>query len=437
MYAKRREQLRQIILESSTKYDAVLIDSPENLYYFTGFTGGEAVFVMYNDIVVDEIANGKTVSDFNNLSNANSISSANIVSNISNKNTGDMVSSINSEKCMYIITDSRYYEQVEKECPDIPLIRLEGKTYIETIKEIFSGQLATASFSDKSDHLMIHAKDEIHQRIKRMWNNGLAIAIEDSMNLSRYLKLKDALTSCELTVASELIDKPRTVKDENELELLARAEQIGDEAFTHILDIIKPGMTEKEIALELEFFMKKQGASKLSFDTIVASGPNSSMPHARVTDRAIENGDFVTMDFGCVYKGYCSDMTRTIAVGTPTDEMKKVYQIVLEANLRAMEGIRAGVKCSDIDALARGYIAEQGYGDYFGHGLGHSVGLYIHEEPRFSPKCDVITMENMVITDEPGIYLPGKFGVRIEDLVVVKENGYERLSNSPKELVII
>ena len=401
MYAKRREQLRQILSEANKKYDAILIDTPENLYYFTGFTGGEAVFVMYTNI-----------DKYNN--------------NIDNSN-----------QCMYIITDSRYYEQVEKECPDIPLIRLEGKTYIETIKEIFSGQLADVSFSDKSDHLMIHAKDEIHQRIKSMWNNGLAIAIEDSMNLSRYLKLKDALTSCELTVASELIDKPRTVKDENELELLARAEQIGDEAFTHILDIIKPGMTEKEIALELEFFMKKQGASKLSFDTIVASGPNSSMPHAQVTDRVIENGDFVTMDFGCVYKGYCSDMTRTIAVGTPTDEMKKVYQIVLEANLRAMEGIRAGVKCSDIDALARGYIAEQGYGDYFGHGLGHSVGLYIHEEPRFSPKCDVITRENMVITDEPGIYLPGKFGVRIEDLVVVKKDGYERLSNSPKELVII
>lgn len=437
MYAKRREQLRQIISQANTKYDAVLIDSPENLYYFTGFTGGEAVFVMYNDIVVDEIDNGKTVSDFNNLSNANIISSANIVSNISNKNTGDMVSSINSEECMYIITDSRYYEQVEKECPDIPLIRLEGKTYIETIKEIFSGKLPGAAFSRNSDDLMSHAGDEMLQKIRNKWNNGLAIAIEDSMNLSRYLKLKDALTSCELTVASELIDNPRTVKDKNELELLARAEQIGDEAFTHILDIIKPGITEREIALELEFYMKRQGASKLSFDTIVASGPNSSMPHAQVTDRVIENGDFVTMDFGCVYKGYCSDMTRTIAVGTPIDEMKKVYQIVLEANLRAMEGIRAGVKCSDIDALARGYIAEQGYGDYFGHGLGHSVGLYIHEEPRFSPKCDVIIKENMVITDEPGIYIPGRFGVRIEDLVVVKKDGYKRLSNSPKELVII
>lgn len=432
MYVKRREQLRQIISESSTKYDAVLIDSPENLYYFTGFTGGEAVFVMYINIdkynnVSDDINSDYINNDNNHSDNINGDDN-----NVINNNNID-----NSNRCMYIITDSRYYEQVEKECPDIPLIRLEGKTYIETIKEIFSGQLVDVSFSDKSDHLMLHAKDEIHQRIKSMWNNGLVIAIEDSMNLSRYLKLKEALTSCELTVASELIDKPRTVKDKNELELLARAEQIGDEAFTHILDIIKPGMTEKEIALELEFFMKKQGASKLSFDTIVASGPNSSMPHAQVTDRAIENGDFVTMDFGCVYKGYCSDMTRTIAVGTPTDEMKKVYQIVFEANLRAMEGIRAGVKCSDIDALARGYIAEQGYGDYFGHGLGHSVGLYIHEEPRFSPKCDVIIKENMVITDEPGIYIPGRFGVRIEDLVVVKKDGYERLSNSPKELVII
>jgi len=257
------------------------------------------------------------------------------------------------------------------------------------------------------------------------------------MNLSRYLKLDAALDKHKLRVASDIIDKPRMVKDDNELGLLRRAEQIGDEAFDHILTILKPGITEREISLELEFFMKKQGASKLSFDTIVASGPNSSMPHAQVTDRVVQNGDFVTMDFGCVYKGYCSDMTRTVAVGTPTDEMKKVYQIVLDANLRAMDGIKAGVKCSDIDALARGYISDKGYGDYFGHGLGHSVGLQIHEEPRFSPKCDVITEENMVITDEPGIYLPGKFGVRIEDLVVVRKDGYERLSKSPKELIII
>jgi len=229
----------------------------------------------------------------------------------------------------------------------------------------------------------------------------------------------------------------RMIKDETELQTIAKAEAIGDAAFTHILDYVKPGVTEADIALEIEFFMKRQGASKLSFDTIVASGPNSSMPHAQVTNRKLQMGDFVTMDFGCVYQGYCSDMTRTVAIGEPTEEMRKVYQIVFDANIRAMEAIREGVKCNEIDAVARDYIKSQGYGDYFGHGLGHGVGLDIHEEPRFSPKCDVITKENMVITDEPGIYLPGRFGVRIEDLVVVKKDGYEKLSHSDKQLIVL
>ena len=227
------------------------------------------------------------------------------------------------------------------------------------------------------------------------------------------------------------------VKDQAELEKLERAEAIGDAAFSHIVNLIKPGISEAEIALELEFFMKKQGASGLSFDTIVAGGPNSSMPHAQVTERRIQQGEFVTMDFGCVYQGYCSDMTRTVAVGEPSEEMRQVYQIVLEANRRAMEQIREGQTCSFIDSLARDYIREQGYGDYFGHGLGHGVGLDIHEEQRFSPKCDVVTKEHMAITVEPGIYLPGKFGVRIEDLVVVTKDGYETLSHSAKELMIL
>lgn len=263
------------------------------------------------------------------------------------------------------------------------------------------------------------------------------IVLEDDMNLAQYMKLTQVCRNCSFSLGSKWIQMPRMVKDEEELTQIEQAEHIGDAAFSHVLDILKPGVSEREIALELEFFMKKQGASKLSFDTIVASGPNGSMPHAQVTDRLLQSGDFVTMDFGCVYQGYCSDMTRTVAIGTPTDEMKKVYQIVLDANVRAMEQIAAGQKCSDIDAVARGYIAKQGYGTYFGHGLGHGVGLDIHEEPRFSPKCDVITTENMVITDEPGIYLPGQFGVRIEDLVVVKENGYRKLSQSEKQLIIL
>ena len=357
IYMSRQGELIKLINE-----DIVFIDSPVNLYYYTGFTGGEAVFLLVSE----------------------------------------------NKKC--IITDSRYYEQVEKECPDIPLVKLDNRTYLEVIKEEVS-------------------KFDTDDRV--------TIAVENSMNLSRYIKLKGGLDNCELKVSGDIIDKPRMIKDDKEIELLRKAEAIGDAAFTNILSFIKPGVTEREIALELEFFMKKNGASKLSFDTIVASGSNSSMPHAQVTDRVIENGDFVTMDFGCIYKGYCSDMTRTIAVGNPTDEMKKVYQTVLDANLKAMEGIRAGVKCCDVDAIARDHIKANGYGEYFGHGLGHSVGLYIHEDPRFSPKCDTITKENMVITNEPGIYLPGRFGVRIEDLVVVKKDGYEVLSNSQKELIIL
>ena len=392
MYIRRRKQLTELLSGNNgdTKYDIALIDSPENLYYYTGFTGGEALCVIF------------------------------------------MESRTPNNVC--IITDSRYYEQVEKECPDIPLIKLGNRTYVETVKYVLSGDMINGKQSDNDGG---DSYKDLSYTATGSHGSGYKIAIEDTMNLSRYLKLKDALDTCQLDVASELINEPRMVKDEGELNLLRRAEQIGDEAFTHILDILKPGVSEREIALELEYFMKKQGASKLSFDTIVASGANSSMPHAQVTDRLIENGDFVTMDFGCIYRGYCSDMTRTVAVGQPSDEMKKVYQIVLDANLRAMEGIMAGVKCSDIDDLARGYIADKGYGDFFGHGLGHGVGLYIHEEPRFSPKCHVILKENMVITDEPGIYLPGKFGVRIEDLVVVKKDGYERLSNSPKKLIVV
>lgn len=381
MFSKRREYLRKAISEKGL--GAALIDSPSNLYYYTGFTGGEAIFLL----PVEREQEGG-----------------------------------------YIITDSRYYEQVEKECQELTLIRMEKKDYSTMVKEL----LETIGILERiPDGSVSSTSLESNGEGKPM------IAIEASMSLSRYLKLCKTCGGTLFQVEDELIQESRMVKDEEELDKIAKAEAIGDAAFSYILDVIKPGMTEAEVALELEFFMKKRGASKLSFDTIVASGSNSSMPHAQVTDRRLQKGDFVTMDFGCVYHGYCSDMTRTVALGTPTDEMRKVYQIVLDANLQAMEGIRAGVECCTVDALARDYIAKQGYGEYFGHGLGHGVGLDIHEEPRFSPKCKVMTKENMVITDEPGIYLPGRFGVRIEDLVVVKKEGYECLSHSPKELIIL
>ena len=383
MFERRRDYLCERLREK--RVDVVLIDNPSNLYYYTGFTGGEAFFMMAL-----------------------------------------------SEKKGYIITDSRYYEQVEKECPDLTLVKWENKGSTEAIKEVIQEVESVSRRRDRFSDIDNESKED-----GRPDPSKLQIAIENRLNLELYLRLCKRLEHCEMRICSDAIDGGRMVKDETELEKLQKAEAIGDAAFTHILDVLKPGIAETEIALELEYFMKKQGASKLSFDTIIAGGPNSSMPHAQVTDRKLRQGDFVTMDFGCIYQGYCSDMTRTVAIGEPSDEMRKVYQIVLDVNQRAMEQIAEGKKCSDIDALARDYIKEQGYGEYFGHGLGHGVGLDIHEEPRFSPKCDVITKENMVITVEPGIYLPGRFGVRIEDLVVVKKNGYDRLSKSNKELIII
>lgn len=392
MFENRRKQLNRILKKKDMQ--AVIISSPSNLYYFTGFTGGEAFFVMLTGEKTEKCFHLKVSSELE-------------------RDTGLASGKEKREDTAqyeegYIITDSRYYEQVEKECPELTLIPLESKSYSEMVKEFFANL-----------------------------QGDVKVAIENDMNLSLYLKLCQVCKNCEFQLHGESINACRMIKEDAELEKIRQAEAIGDAAFSHILTMLKPGVTEEDIALELEFYMKKRGASKLSFDTIVASGANSSMPHAQVTARRIKPGDFITMDFGCVYQGYCSDMTRTVAVGNPTEEMKKVYQIVLEANQRAMEQIREGRKCSYIDSLAREYIKEHGYGDYFGHGLGHGVGLDIHEEPRFSPKCDVETKANMAITVEPGIYLPGKFGVRIEDLVVVKKDGYENLAHSKKELIIL
>ncbi|MBR6223529.1 MAG: aminopeptidase P family protein [Lachnospiraceae bacterium] len=308
-----------------------------------------------------------------------------------------------------VITDFRYTEMVGKECPDAKCIEIpSGKRGVEIAAET----------------------------LKKMGISSVGIE-EKHLTVSLMSKLQERLPDINWVSASELIAKPRAIKDEKEIELIARAEAIGDEAFSHILDFIKPGMTEIEIGLELEFTMRRLGASGLSFDTIVASGENSSMPHAGVSDRRLQAGDLVTMDFGCVYQGYCSDMTRTIAIGDLSDEQMKIYQTVWTAQALALDEIRPGMNCKDIDKVARDYIYEAGYEGCFGHGLGHSVGLFIHEEPRFSPTCDEIIRPGMVITVEPGIYISGKYGVRIEDLVVITEDGYRNLAHSEKELITI
>ena len=233
----------------------------------------------------------------------------------------------------------------------------------------------------------------------------------------------------------ESLNDLRMIKEQWELDCLEKAESIGDAAFSHILNVIKPGMTELAIAAELEYFMKQNGASGTSFDTIIASGLNSAMPHAIPSDKKIEEGDFVTMDFGCKYNGYCSDMTRTIVVGKASEKQREIYSIVLEAQLAALDALRPGLTGQEVDKVARDIIEKAGYGAYFGHGLGHSVGLFIHESPRLSPKGMTLMQENMIQTVEPGIYLPGFGGVRIEDMVVVTADGHKNFAHSKKELI--
>lgn len=229
----------------------------------------------------------------------------------------------------------------------------------------------------------------------------------------------------------------RASKEPWEIERMIEAQEITDRAFTEVCTRIHCGMTEKELAAELIYCLYKNGGEGLSFDPIVVSGPNTSMPHGVPGDRKLQNGDFITMDFGVIYRGYCSDMTRTVALGYATDEMKHVYETVLAAQLAGIAASKAGVTGKEVDAAARNRIAEAGYGDYFGHGYGHSLGMEIHEAPNCNMRNEAPMPLYAVSSAEPGIYLPGKFGVRIEDVVIFEENGCRDITKSPKNLIIL
>lgn len=315
----------------------------------------------------------------------------------------------------YVLTDSRYTEQVTIEAPQVCCVDISVDGYATKIAGIINEEA-----TEDVKYRVGFENEEISYKGYKTYNE----------------KLNNIVTGgVELVELGTGINKLRMVKSNEEIECIAKAEAIGDAAFEKVVDYIKPGLTEKEVAIFLENEMKLMGASGLSFDTIAASGKNSSLPHAVPTDKVLEEGDFLTMDFGCVYKGYCSDMTRTVYIGKePSKKQKLIYDTVLKAQLEALKLIKPGVKCSDVDACARKIIADAGFGEFFGHGLGHSVGLYIHEEPRCSRRCDTILEEGMTMTCEPGIYLPGEFGVRIEDLVVVTGDGYRNLTVSDKNL---
>ena len=242
---------------------------------------------------------------------------------------------------------------------------------------------------------------------------------------------------CTLTPASSLMTELRGSKDEEELSCMTAAQRIAEGALEKILKEIRPGMTEKEIAARLNYLMVVAGAEKTSFDTIVASGPNGSMPHAVPGMRKVREGDFITMDFGCVYKGYCSDMTRTVALGRPSDEMRNVYDIVLQAQLAGIAAAKAGVTGAVIDGAARKVIQDAGYGVYFGHSFGHSLGIDIHEAPNAAPGNDKPMPDGAVVSAEPGIYLPGKFGVRIEDVMILRPDGAQVITKAPKALLVL
>jgi Xaa-Pro aminopeptidase len=257
------------------------------------------------------------------------------------------------------------------------------------------------------------------------------------LSYSQYELLKKELKKRKAVPVSGLVEELRKVKTPEEINKIAQAASIADQAFARIVKFIRPGMTELQVAAQLEHYMKDLGASNPSFDSIIAAGPNSALPHAQPSNRRIRKGDFIVLDFGATWQGYRSDMTRTLCVGKPTPKHLKIYDVVSKAQLAGLKAIKAGVKGKEADADARQVIDRVGYGQYFGHGLGHGVGLDVHEQPNLGSKSENMLPAGSVVTCEPGIYLPGWGGVRIEDLVAVTQNGCRILSKSSKKLIII
>ncbi len=347
----------QKILKNSD--EAILISSPENRRYFTGFPSSDGFLIVTGDDAV-------------------------------------------------LFTDSRYIEAAQKTA----LCRASLVTKAsKEIKFYFENKGITKILTER-ERLTVETADF----------------------------LKKAFRPCRV-VPSKILEKKinelRTVKSPEEIDCIKKAQAIAEEAFSHILTFIKPGVTEKSIALELDFYMLSHGAEALSFETIAVTGKKTSMPHGVPDNTVVKQGDFVTMDFGAVYKGYHSDMTRTVAVGSVSPEQKKIYEIVLAAQKSALEILKKGVPCKTADAAARNIIKEKGYGEYFGHGTGHGVGIEIHETPNLSPASEAVLESGNIVTVEPGIYIPDKFGVRIEDMALITDEGYQNLTCAPKELIVL
>ncbi|GAB6990430.1 M24 family metallopeptidase [Paenibacillus pini] len=307
----------------------------------------------------------------------------------------------------YLLTDFRYMTQAPQQAQGFTVVE-HGQRVTDTIKELLSSSNITE----------------------------LAFEQED-VSFSAYTTFAQQLKPVELLPVAGLVEQLRMFKDEEELKVMQRAADLADETFQHILGFVKKGMTEREVDLEMEFFMRRKGATSSSFDTIVASGERSSMPHGVASERVIQGNELITFDFGALLDGYCSDLTRTIALGQPDPKLKEIYDIVLEAQLHTLEHIKPGMTGREADALARDIITKYGYGEHFGHSTGHGLGMEVHEMPRLSKLSDDVLKPGMVVTVEPGIYLPGLGGVRIEDDIVITDTGIAILTHSSKDFTVL
>ncbi|GEK59357.1 aminopeptidase P family protein [Marinococcus halophilus] len=349
--ARIREELEH------KKLDALVIQSPYNRRYVSGFTGSAGTLII-------------------------------------------------TKKSAHLITDFRYVEQANDEALDFDVIEQKGSAW-DTVEEIAQSE-DVSSVGFEKQHVTYAQFEDMREKL-----------------------------SGSLSPVSGIVEKQRAYKSKEEVEKLQTAVNIAEDAFEHIKSIIAPNMTELDVSNELEFYMRKNGAAGSSFDIIVASGWRGALPHGIASDKVIEDGELVTLDFGAYVDGYCSDITRTLAVGEPNDDMKKIYQTVYEAQMKAVEQVGPGMTGKEADAIARDHINKEGFGERFGHSLGHGLGMEVHEQPGVSPKSDVELEPGMVITIEPGIYVPELGGVRIEDDVLITETGSRKLSYSAKELTIV
>ena len=320
--------------------------------------------------------------------------------------TGTAGVAIVSKDDAVFITDFRYTEQAAEQVKDFRIVQHTATIFAEVAAQAALMGVKTLGFE----------KDTMTYGMFELYNKAV---------------------KAEFVPVSGLVEKIRLIKTPEEITIIKVACEIADNAFTHILGFIEPGKTELEVSNELEFFMRKQGATSSSFDIIVASGLRSALPHGVATKKIIETGDFVTLDFGAYYNGYISDITRTVAVGQPSEKLVEMYNAVLESQLLALEKVGPGMTGAEADAVSRDYLKSKGLGEAFGHSLGHGIGLEVHEGPGLNFRTEVVLEPNMTVTIEPGAYIPGVGGVRIEDDILITETGNEILNHSDKQLIIL